>query len=410
MNNRLLFALILLIGLYFPTSLAGNISSALLIAAFSTYSLLLALVWIRVGSFKDMVFCVAIPIPLWLLLCTFVSSGLLPEINTTPLAVYTVLGFLFCLKVKDLQATNLAGILAQASALNIAFGGAMILLDSAGSLAQSYYNSFTSELLSNMVAAHKPVTVFATHSLAGTFNYLLFFLNFRTYKKTGSRLFLWLGLLEACVCVALMSTTSLVFAALAFAELAWNFRKSAIAIVASILLFIPADIRGSILYAASLMLPNEGNGFWARYGLSGGLHPSIQFILDHPFRPIGLNYSPMLYIQDSGPMQYILLGSVPLLLLVYGGLFLFLARNLRDRIDLWRLFLLLLASEVGFSTITYFRSLLLIPASVIYLNSISVPHVQHSTAVKRFRAFIYAHIRQELSMSSTPRPDVDTNV
>jgi hypothetical protein len=264
-------------------------------------------------------------------------------------------------------------------------GISMLTVESFADFMVAHYNDFSDEVLPSMIAAYKPVLTFATHSLAGTFVYLFFWLNFRTYQKTGKTLHLALAVLHVAMCVALMSTTSLAFAVLAIAELAWNFRwTSALSAIAAYFL-IPVSIKetiGDTLLAAVWF--REGGGFRIRYVATGSLANVASYIHNHPFQPIGLLYSRNLFDEgaqtDSGPLAYFLRGSFILVFLIYGGLFLFLRRNLRDKWDCYRLFFVILAAEVGFTVLTYARSFLLLPAFMIYLNSL--PAASSAPAVR----------------------------
>src|SRR5260370_17544400 len=177
------------------------------------------------------------------------------------------------------------------------------------------------------------------------------------------------------MCIALMSVTSLTFAVLAIAELAWSFRwTSAWSVIAAAFLF-PVSLNETIGDALSTAVwLREGGGFIGRYFASGNLANVFSYIHSHPFAPIGMMYSRNLFDAgaqtDSGPLAYFLRGSSFLFLLLYGGLFLFLRRNLRDRWDCYRLFFFILAAEVGFSVLTYSPSCLFLPAFVVYVNSL----------------------------------------
>lgn len=325
----------------------------------------------RTGWNQKIAFCVSGPIILWLLTCTFVSMPYLYLINVAPLAIFGLLGFIYSVNIGRLKCENLGPLLAFVTTANVALSISMLLSESVAAFMIAHYSNYYSDLVSSMIGAYKPVTVFSTHSLAGTFAYFFFFLNFRTYRKNGKSVYLWLAILQVLMCIALMSTTSLAFAALAVAELIYTFKWRAVVFLSAAVFLIPSGIKESLGYLLMHAGPGEGNGFAARYGINGDLHNSLAYILSHPLLPTGLNYSPNVMIGDSGPVEYMLLGSVPLVLLIYVGLLWFLRRNLVDKWDCYHFFAVILAAEIGFTTLTYIRSFLLIPAFVIYLNSLS---------------------------------------
>ncbi|MEO7651366.1 MAG: hypothetical protein ABIZ80_12950, partial [Bryobacteraceae bacterium] len=111
-------------------------------------------------------------------------------------------------------------------------------------------------------------------------------------------------------------------------------------------------------------------GLLGRYSASGGLLGNLQYIADNPFSPIGLGLSRRLWYADSGPVEYIMKGSFPLLLSVYAGLFLFFRKNLVSKSRALFLFVVFVGFEVGYSNLQYFRTQYLLPFLIVYLNSL----------------------------------------
>ena len=257
-----------------------------------------------------------------------------------------------------------------------------------------------------MIESYKPVTTFGTHSLAGLFAYLLFFLTFRTYQKTGRRLFLGLAVLHVAMCLAMRSTTSLALSVVALAELAYTFRWKSL-IFAPALYFVPFKEE---LSDALQFLPGEGNGFGARYGPGADIGTAIAYIRLHPLLPIGVTYPQNVSFIDSGPVEYMLRGSVPLVILLYGGLFLYLHRNTLDKRDFYRLFAVLVAAEFGFSVLIYMRSFVLIPAFLMYLNSLSPEQEQSKSPCNRhsFQSCTAVHSIVENCAAAAVRDKVRT--
>jgi hypothetical protein len=369
-TNRLLFATILLLGLYSPTSWNENISKRLYLATFLVTAVVLATLALRTGCEGRIVFWVSIPMVLWLTVCTFLSM-ILNHFDMQPvqLALFALLGFMLCINAGRLKCGNLSSLLAFASIVNISVGVAMVAAEQVSTFMLVHYSNFYDELLPRMISEYKPVTTFATHSVAGFFAYIFFFLNFRTYQKSGNRLHLFLAILYVGMCIAMMSTTSLGLSVLAIAELVYIGRWKVL-LFAPVLYFLMGDLKEDLSVAMTALWQGEGNGFGARYGAGGILQESVAYIVRHPLLPVGVTFSSGFSFIDSGPIEYILCGSLPLLLLVYGGLFLFLRRNLFDPWDVYRLFAVILVAELGFTLLTYMRSFLLIPAFVIYLNSL----------------------------------------
>jgi len=112
----------------------------------------------------------------------------------------------------------------------------------------------------------------------------------------------------------------------------------------------------------------EDNGLLGRYSSVGGLSNNFEFILDHPLRPIGLGFSDDLWYADSGPVEYILKGSFPLLATVYLGAFLFFFRNLKSRSRAIFILVVFMGFEIGYSNLQYLRTQYFLPFLVVYLN------------------------------------------
>src|SRR6267154_1485260 len=177
----------LFIGLYFPTSFGSNISKPLFAAAFFLSVGLVVILILRTGCDVQIALYVSAPIVLWLVFCTLLSMVRLYKLNLGPLPIFALLAFSFSVKTSKLKCENLHWLLATASIVNVCLGVAMVGADWGADIMVGYYSNFYEELLPAMVEGLKPVTVFGSHSIAGMFAYLLFFLNFRTYQKTGKQ-------------------------------------------------------------------------------------------------------------------------------------------------------------------------------------------------------------------------------
>jgi hypothetical protein len=377
--NRTLFAIVLLAGLYFPSSYNEGWSATLTRLSFIVSMIFLIWLALRTGVSKQICLWISSAIVIWLCFCTFLSLfSSLHEITLSPLTLFPPIAFLFSIKVIDFRAENLTRILAMISMANVCMAIAMLTSEPFQGFMASYYNNFSSDLIMDMVGAKKPVLTFATHSLAGAFVYVFFWLNFRTYQKTGKRLHLLLAVLHVAMCIAIMSITSLALSLAAIVELTCNFKWLAAISAASAYFLIPLSMKDTIGDALSAAVwHRESGGYFIRYfDAHGSLANAFAYIHNHPLLPMGLMYSHDLFDEgaqtDSGPVSYFLRGSIVLVLLMYGGFFLFLRRNLLNKWDCYRLFLVVCLTELGAVVLVYPRSFLLIPAFIIYLNSVPV--------------------------------------
>ena len=117
---------------------------------------------------------------------------------------------------------------------------------------------------------------------------------------------------------------------------------------------------------------------------------AINYLYDHPWSPIGFTVGPSasiddvatsshFFVGDSGPLEYLLRGSFPLLFFIYFGLYKFLMQNVMLRSYAWGLFLAIVVFEAGFSVLSYPRTYYLLPFFVIYLNWVSSSHLKDAT-------------------------------
>jgi hypothetical protein len=272
------------------------------------------------------------------------------------------------------------------SAANLLMGAAILSGSHfVASFLTSFYNNYYEELLPMMMSQRKSVLTYASHSLAGFFLYLFFWVNLRSYKATGKSRYLIFAVGHAALCMTLLSHTSFVFSAVASMELIWFFCSKRPLLTAALgLIFlwfawnaiprvIGVDDWGKVKTLAVLFWQGDAGGVTARYARTGTQGSALEFIKEGGL-PIGAIRSEAIspFVSDSGPIDYFLRGSLPLLLLMYGGLWFFLRRNLINRSDCYRLFFAILAAEVGIEVLPYTRTFCLLPVFMVLLNSLAI--------------------------------------
>jgi hypothetical protein len=285
----------------------------------------------------------------------------------------------------------LANVLNFAIAAGIVFG-----VPAVTDLLVDFYSDFYPDLVPAAMGLHIPVLTFGTHSVAGFFLYLFFYLNLRSYAARGGRFFLLAAGVNLALCALLQSVTGYLFFVLGCAQLAtYAVTRRAVAV-----LLLPVAAAGILALALSLnwldsqeiqstvsrRLGSDVNGFVGRYGTTGRQNENIDFLARQPFSPIGFTSPAGLFIADSGPVEFLLRGSVPLLVSAYGGLWLFLRSNLRSRREAWTLFVIFLVFEVGFANLVYLRTVFVLPFVIVYLNALREPvsarEVKRTTAAE----------------------------
>jgi hypothetical protein len=382
--ESVVLTLILVIGIFFPTSLGGEsrefligIALVLLLAFFSLF------IYWR-GTRPGAIFGFSIPILVVLLAGTLISCAF--RFGGTIFCEYVMIATLFALNLRRLRMNRLVTTVFLLVNILWIIGGAVILVGNEAFNDQlvKWYSQFYADLVPGMLALHKPVLTFGSHSLAGFFTYLFFWLNWETYRRQHQIWNLIFALCELVLLLGMTSFTSMGFAVLAVAQIGyWLWKKdrlvfvvcaASVAVITWLTVGMITD-ELEILWknpsVASSVLNADNSGFMVRYAVGGTVFGTINYIWEHPLAPIGFTYpSTVLYLGDSGPVEYLLRGSIPLLLLVYLGLYKFLRHNVRDRNYALALFIFFIGFETGYNTLPYFRTLYLLPFVAVYLNQI----------------------------------------
>ena len=380
MLDDILMAIVLGLGFLAPTSIHGSYSLALLGITLSLFLASVGVLYWQHGYRTSVLVTVSLPIMIILSACTLFSPTF--RFGWGVFAQFNLLALVYALDLRRMRpGPFVAATFKIVNVVYIVWGVAIVFgSDAIGQFTTSWYAQFYEELLPAMLGLHKPILAFGTHSLAGFFAYLLFWLNWQNYNATRNRLALAFSICYVVLLLALTSFTSLVLATVAVIQIAvWLWERSRTMLVLGLAglcatLFLAAGtladqtdrFRADAPQAAAALLNSDIGGPLARYGQQGDLKESIRFLLEHPFSPVGYTNPPFLFFADSGPLEYMLRGSVPFLCLVYGGLYLFLQYNTPSRKYALTLFLVVLAFELGFVSLTYFRTLMLLPFLAIY--------------------------------------------
>src|SRR5258708_931764 len=122
LSNRTLFTLMLLVGLFFPSSSREDLPASLVRVSVAVSVILLTTLALRVGVDKLILLCFSGPIVIWLGLCTLPALFRLSALTLSPLAVFCPLAFLLSVKAGKLRCENLTGLLAVVSIANVCVG------------------------------------------------------------------------------------------------------------------------------------------------------------------------------------------------------------------------------------------------------------------------------------------------
>lgn len=182
---------------------------------------------------------------------------------------------------------------------------------------------------------------------------------------------------------ALLSVSGIILMSWATLELLWYMTRERPQPVVAVLILLclcgpftckryadEVEVMADAAALASESMASPTNGFSGRFSPGGTMYSTVDYIAEHPFRPVGVGYNSRLFFGDSGPVEHYLRGSFFLVAAVYGGLFLFLRKNLVSRRDAHHLFAVIMLFELGFSTLVNIRFLCILPALVVYLNDL----------------------------------------
>lgn len=393
------FALLLLVGLYYPTSTNGEEHSipALLVSFGTLISLLAYLAW-KDGVHTEIAIFISVPIIILLVgftILNFVRGAV--DFDIGVFVKYCALALTLALNIRTFRAGPLVNAaFFMANCINVVCGiGIIIGIESVTSFITRYYWISDSNLVPLMMTLHKPVLTFGTHSLAGLFIYFFFWVNWENYKRRKNAFSLLFALCYFVFLLALTSFTSLGFAALAAIQMGtwtWTTSRKTVIAIAVCLIIAAWSLPNTVVDELSVLrdlpqivdasfLNTENSGPLSRYGPGGSLRAATTYLVDHPLSPIGLVRSTSahdvdspthFFVGDSGPIEYLVRGSAFLLILIYWGLYRFLRRNLAQRNYGTTLFLVILAFETGYSALASPRTYFLLPFLVMYLNQIAM--------------------------------------
>lgn len=370
---------LLMVGMYCPTDASGRITALSAASDLVCLFLLAQLIWGRNNEFISPVSIILLSITP--LLLVFSGTSGLPTLKLGALAGYGLLSLLCLVDVRDIPVSRwLDRIWQIINVVNI--GGGIAILAGfrpVDDFIIRFYSFGYEDLLPNMLLWRRPVLTFASHSIAGFFWYLFFWINLQAYKARREKIFIVFSIFYLFFTYSMLSVTGLLLGFIATVQLgifAWSRtrRKLAVSVVLISLFLISMNFWPSkstwpdAVDIGKRILQDPQNGFLGRFLPDGTMYEDVQYIKDHPLSPVGASYKAGMMFGDSGPVEYVLRGSLPLLLLVYGGFYYFLRRNLVSRRHAYFLFAATLAFELGISALTYFRTFCLLPVFVVYLN------------------------------------------
>ena len=374
-------AAIAVIGLYYPSSRAGIINNALWLGLGGFTTLCYAIFLFRKngalskGAFAN-IFIINGLIWLFTLFSPFKEYALGNSI------IYLLISLLFVQNLKSVPSTKtVRGAFLLINLINVPFAVLLILsVPFVVDLTLQNYAAYYPELVPFMLELKKPVLTFASHSIAGFYFFIFFWLNFKTYQKKENYLYLVFALCYLILSVFLLSNTAFAYFVFGIGEISLYFirKKPGAFLIATaattglciFFLFINASTSVPFWTAVNAVFAFQGGGLSGRYSSSGDLAGILTFLRTNPISPIGMGYSPRLFYGDSGIILFFLRGSIFLTVSIYAGFWFFLRGNCISRSTSARLFIFFMLFEIGLSNMEYYRTLAFLPFIIVYLNGI----------------------------------------
>jgi hypothetical protein len=381
-KSSILVSVLYLMGLYAPSSITGVYSEAL----WALYLVIVGVLFMGIALCRDGLASEWTCINSLLIIAALIGSTILspfPDYRWGGLLPYLVLALLFTLDIRKIDTGgSFRTVFVVTNVVNIVWGAAMVLgNERVDNFVVSHYSAFYPGLVELMTELRKPVLSFGTHSIAGFFMYLLFWLNLETAKATKKRAFVLFAACFLSLTVALLSFTGFGLGALALFQLFQYMSARRPKLVTALLVVICLSCTLVVRHydlsmedwaaatkAATDVLSSPTSGFQGRFSQVGTLYSTVNYLKDRPFGPVGVGYRSDLFFGDCGPIEYYLRGSIFLLAGIYGGLFAFLRRNMLSKADATLLFVVIFVFELGLTSLPQVRTLYLLPVVVVYLN------------------------------------------
>jgi hypothetical protein len=380
-----LIPLLFIVGVYFPSSINTIILPILEFLIYIPLFLVLLYFLLRQKVFNKDFLLLAFIINASLLLFSFTSADLFDKRSYGIYPAYFIYSLIILINFKKIGYSKyLKTSLLLVSFFQIVLGAGLLIKDiTIEDFILDNYSYGYPTLVPYMLQQLKPVTTFATHSVSAFFFFILFILNFYTYKQNNKFIYLLFSIFFIILLLFTRSNTAymytfvsllflLVYLSKSPVSLFWFLTFSgAIAIYGYYEYFEVVNVL--ISYDLAETTGSQGSGILGRYSSSSAnyLAPTIQFIKDHPFTPIGLSYSDNIFFTDSGPIIYFIRGSIFLVLAMYLGLYLFLRNNILNKQISFFLFVVFMLFETGMPNLIYTRSLYLLIFVGVYFNYLS---------------------------------------
>jgi hypothetical protein len=369
-EERVLLVLIL-ISLFWPTSINGQISRALTAVGFLG---VLVIIGVLLTSRKTKISLLraSLALLLYSLLCIFTVFSMNESEGITEGAVLSRLvmcSFFILVFIKIERARLFFGILFVCE-LVFLLQLLSITLDLAvvSAFFSNFYDYYWEGLVAHMLFHGKPVGTFAVHSLAGFAAFLFFYIRLRMFNVTPSLRNFSMLMVNLTVLYTLRSFTGLVFLALSLIILLIKLPRGYQVAFLLLTLGSALTVHETIINWGAEILGAHHSGPLSRFTKGTPVRDTLDLILSPGFLPLGFGLRTDVFYGDSGLVELLLRGGFIVLALSYILLFCFLCANVKRVSDIVILLSATMAFEVGFSLIKDLRFFGLIALAVVLLR------------------------------------------
>src|SRR5215472_10144078 len=217
---------LLLLGFYLPTSIGSNFSKILFGISFLLILGIFGLLMFRTTSaatVPERLF----PFLITPILLVFTSTSPLHGSAYGALVLYGALSVMLMVNLRDVQLPAWSGpLLTVVNVINFAFGVAVLLgIQPIDQFIIGFYTTSKdyADLVPSMLLARKPVLSCGTHSLAGFFWYLFFYINWEGYRAGRQKKFLGFAIGYLLMTGSLLSVTGIFLATLGLGQILVHF-------------------------------------------------------------------------------------------------------------------------------------------------------------------------------------------
>jgi hypothetical protein len=379
-----LLPLLLIIGVYFPSSVQGQIITYFEALFFIPILSIVGLLLIAQKKYNATQLVLGLLINAVLAFYTLLTWQKFSAQSWGNYPSYLILSLIFCLNLKDEK----YGLYLKPALLVTAVGQMILAFgiftqnDAIRNFLLMHYSGGFDNLMPFMMGDLKPVTTFATHSVAAFFHFLFFYLALRTYAANTKAIWLIMAASFLFLLAMVRSNTAIAYSGIALFIIFSTLEKRPTALISisvalvgiiGMFIYFYYDVIVMLLDLDLLaVMTKSDNGILSRYATEGNfLEPTLNYIRENPLLSIGMNYDPGLFYTDSGFVIFYLRGSIFLAFFIYMAFFLFLRNNLLNAKTALFLFLVFMLFEVGYTNLLNSRTLCFIPFMVVYLNSLS---------------------------------------